>query len=115
MQLQTHKEAGYAHDTPDVVWIPEVAAAGMVILTKDKDIRRDRLELLVTIEAKACYFTLGRGDRSAEENARVILHHRLTMERLVAHSKPPIIAQVNQGEVLLRMANGTFKVVKRRG
>jgi hypothetical protein len=52
MQLQTHKEAGYAHDTPDVVWIPEVAAAGMVILTKDKDIRRDRLELLVTIEAK---------------------------------------------------------------
>jgi hypothetical protein len=37
------------------------------------------------------------------------------MERLVAHSKPPIIAQVNQGEVLLRMANGTFKVVKRRG
>ena len=114
MQIRTHKEAGYVHDTEDVVWIPEVAAAGLVILTKDKDIRRTRLELVVTLEAKAFYFTLGKADRSAKENARIILHHRRTIERLVAHSEPPVIAQINGGEVLRRLPNGTLKEVKRR-
>lgn len=59
------QDAGYAQDVEDIVWIPEVAAKGWIILTKDRNIRRDTLELQVTLNANAKLFTLGKGHYSA--------------------------------------------------
>ena len=74
--------------------IPEVAARRWVILTKDKAIHRDSLELRAVLAAHAYYFTLGGGNYTGAEMAEIILHHRATMERLVVHRGPPIVAQL---------------------
>jgi hypothetical protein len=56
MQVVTHEEFGLAHDELDVVWIPKVASRGYIILTADKRIRRDPLELRAVVTSRARYF-----------------------------------------------------------
>jgi hypothetical protein len=53
-------------------------------------------------------------DRRAEKDALTILHHMPTIRRLVEHRAPPIIAQINLNEVLLRIREGELKRVKRK-
>jgi PIN like domain len=114
MSITTMREAAYAPDTKDATWIPEVAARGWVILTKDKTIRRDSLELGAVLAARAFYFTLGGQNYLAAEMVAIILHHRTTMERLVMHRDPPVVAQLNRHEVLLRGDDGKLRMIKRK-
>lgn len=76
---------------PSPAWMPlscNVAAGSVhgahcllgAILTKDKNIRRDSLELRAVLTTKAYYFTLGKADRSAREMGEIILCHRPTIE-----------------------------------
>lgn len=109
------QDAGYAQDVEDIVWIPEVAAEGWIILTKDRNIRRDTLELQVTLNANAKLFTLGKGHYSAAQIAEIFLHHRVTIERVCAHRKPPIVGHVNRSELRLRSPDGEMQLVKRKG
>jgi len=114
MDIVTLAEAEFAPDTEDAIWIPTVAARGWVILTKDKRIRRDSLELGAVLAAEAVYFTLGGANYTAEEMASIILYHRPTIERLVLHRKPPIVAQLNREALLLRDKTGDLQKVKRK-
>lgn len=66
------------------------------------------------LDARARYFTLGKADRKAQEMAEIILHHRAAIERLLANRKPPVVAQINKSEVLLRLPNGELRKVKRK-
>ena len=114
MDVITLAEAGYAHDTEDAEWIPEVAAKQWVILTKDKAIRRDSIELGAALASRAFYFTLGGANYTAEEMAAIIVHHLVTIERIVRHRAPPVIAQLNRQELLLRGDDGMLRTVKRK-
>jgi hypothetical protein len=115
MDIITLVEAGYAQDAQDAAWIPEVAAQRWVILTKDKAIRRDSIELRAVLTARAYYFTLGGGNYTGAAMAEVILYHRPTIERIVGHREPPVVAQLNRHELLLRKGDGSLQPVKRRG
>lgn len=115
MVVVTHKEFGLAHDEKDVVWIPKVAEAGYIILTKDKEIRRDSLEVRAVIEHRAHYFTLGRANRKSEQEAQIFLHHCPVIQRLVRSKGPPLIAQLNVNEMLLRTEDRRLVKVRRRG
>lgn len=77
MDIITLAEAGYALDTEDAVWIPEVARTQWVILTKDKAIRRDSLELGAALVSRAFYFTLGGGNYTAGSSSTAIAVPRL--------------------------------------
>jgi hypothetical protein len=114
MTLTTMHEAGYAPDTKDAVWIPEVAERRWVILTKDKNIRHDSLELRAVLTASAFYFTLGGGNYTAADMVQIILHHRPTVQRLVTYREPPVVAQLNRNELLLRGDDGKVRMVKRK-
>jgi hypothetical protein len=114
MDVVTLAEAGYAHDAEDAEWIPEVAAKRWVILTKDKAIRRDSIELGAALSSRAFYFTLGGGNYTAEEMGTIILYHLATIERLVRHRDPPVIAQLNRHELLVREDGGELRAAKRK-
>jgi hypothetical protein len=114
MDIITLAEAGYAHDTEDAVWIPEVAAKHWVILTKDRAIRRDSIELGAALVSRAFYFTLGGGNYAAKEMGSIILHHLATIEALVRHRQAPVIAQLNRHELLLRSDDGELRPIKRK-
>lgn len=112
LTVVTHDDLGLAHDTPDVVWIPKVTALGHVILTADKHIRSNPLELLAVKSSGAWYFAIGRGHRSAMTNAEIILRHLHTVKRLVHSGTRPIIAQLNVGEVLVQDERGRLVIAK---
>jgi hypothetical protein len=114
MHVKTMQEEGFPPDVEDTTWIPLVAERGWAIVTKDKNIRRDSLELRAVLAARAYYFTLGKADRSAIAMGEIILHHRVTIDRLIVHRAPPVVAQINATEVLLRGADGELRPVKRR-
>lgn len=40
-----HLRNSFAADTPDTIWIPEVAKRGWILITRDKAIRKKPLEL----------------------------------------------------------------------
>lgn len=89
-------------------------ASEYVILTKDKNIRRDSLELEVVIRERARYFVLGRAHRKAAANAAIVLRHRKKIIEIVGTNEPPVIAQLNQDHVLLRSPDGKLVPFKRR-
>jgi len=111
MQVFTHADLDIPPDEFDVVWIPKVAARGLVILTADRRIRREPLELRAVVSSRAWYFGLSRSDRSAADNAEIILRHRATIEWLV-HKRRSVIAQLNAHEVLVRDRKGKLVRVR---
>lgn len=115
MDVITLAEAGFEPDTEDAIWIPAVAAQHWVILTKDRRIRRDSVELNAVLTAGAFYFVLGGANYTADQMAGIILYHRPTIERLVRHREPPIVAQLNKTDLLLRDNAGDLRPAKRRG
>jgi hypothetical protein len=112
MDLVTHAELGIAHDEEDVHWIPKVAADRYVILTSDRDIRKNPLEHQAVVSSSAWYFVLGRGSRTAQRNAEIITRHRATIEMLVTSNPGPVIAQLNADD-LLELRDGKWMKVKR--
>jgi hypothetical protein len=115
MDLVTHRDFGVLHDEEDVVWIPKVAKAGYVILTSDKDIRKNPLELQAVIQSRALYFVLGRGSRTAQRNAEIIKAHRRQIEDLARDHAGPLISQINVNEVKVwSSVSSQFEKVSRR-
>ena len=66
----------------DVVWIPEVAGRGWVILTKDKYIRRSPVEVAALRRANACYVCLSSKNMRGDEQAACLLEHWKTVDSL---------------------------------
>ncbi|MCG8556099.1 MAG: hypothetical protein MJD61_12565 [Proteobacteria bacterium] len=84
---------------PDARWIVEVSALGWVIVTKDKNIRRDQEELAALRRACARYVCLAATSMRGEEQAACLVHHWKTLDGLVAHKRAPLIVTVTRGHV----------------
>jgi len=59
----------FADDTPDVDWIAEVGRRGLIVLTRDQEIRRRPNELAAVRAARIQLFALTSGNLSAGETA----------------------------------------------
>jgi hypothetical protein len=91
----------YDDETKDTDWIPEVAARGWIILTKDKGIRRRHVEREALKAANAYYFCLGSGNWRGEQQAEIVLKHAARMEQLAQTYPAPIIGGMNIGGLLI--------------
>ncbi len=91
----------FADDADDATWISEVGRRGWVVLTKDKAIRRNSVELQAVIAANARMFTLSGGNMTGEEMGRVFVDNRLTMARFIKNHPPPFIARVSASGVAM--------------
>ena len=81
-------------------WISEVGRPGWVVLTKDKAIRRNSVELQAVIATNARMFTLSGGNMTGEEIGRVFVDNRLTM-RDSSRTIPRFIARVSASGVAM--------------
>lgn len=85
----------FSQDAPDEVWIPDVAARGWVILTKDKNIRRRHGEREAALLSDARIFTLSSGNlRGAEMAARFVQHLDAITQTALA-LEPPFLVVVS--------------------
>jgi PIN like domain len=84
-------------NTPDTVWIEEVAKRGWVILTADRRIRYNTWEKKVFLAAKTYIFVLGtRQSLKATEMAELFLRAVDAMTRALAEHEAPVIFKVYQ-------------------
>lgn len=99
--------AHFADDAPDVEWLGEAGRRGWVVLTKDKAVRRNKLELEAILASGVACFSLGHGNLKAEQMARAFVTARPRMERVLRRYDPPIIATVTvSGHVRVLLAAG---------
>ena len=87
----------FPQTAPDRDWIPDVTDRGWIILTKDKNIRRQRGEREEVLLAGATVFTLTSGNMPGAEMARAFLDHLAEMERVAITQMPPFVYAVGPG------------------
>jgi hypothetical protein len=85
----------FAQNARDEHWIPNVAARGWVILTKDKNIRRRHSEREATLLAEARMFTLSSGSMRGTVMAAIFVQHLDAMEQTALALMPPFLAVVS--------------------
>jgi predicted nuclease of predicted toxin-antitoxin system len=96
---ETHFNAGDA----DAEWLPIVSRNQWIILTKDKEIRYNELEISAIITNKAREFFFRSGNWSGAEMAEILGKALPKMKRLVRRTEAPFIASITRsGEVHLR-------------
>lgn len=87
----------------DRIWLPTVSREGWIILTKDKGIRYNELEIAAVIANKGREFFFRSGNWSGEQMAEILSKALPKMKRLAAKVEAPFIASLTQtGEVYLR-------------
>ena len=60
-QVEEHS-AHFANDAPDAEWLAKAGRRGWVVLTKDKAVRRNVLELAAILAGDVACFSLGHGN-----------------------------------------------------
>ncbi len=105
-QVEEHS-AHFADDAPDVEWLGEAGRRGWVVLTKDKAVRRNALELAAIRAAAVACFSLGAGNLKSEQMAQAFVSARRRMEKVLRRFDPPMTASVTlTGDVRVLMAAG---------
>jgi predicted nuclease of predicted toxin-antitoxin system len=90
-------DAHFAPDTEDAEWLVEVGRRGWVVLTKDKNIRRNELERVAIVQAKVACFMLGSGNMKADDMARLFIDNLRRMERVLRRYRVPLVATLASG------------------
>lgn len=89
------------------MWLAEVTHRGWVVLTKDKNIRRNEVERAAIVTSGAACFMLGRGDLSGATMGRVFVEALPRVRRVLRRYEAPLGASVNLlGQLRLLMADG---------
>jgi len=97
----------------DEVWIPEITERGWVILTKDKEIRREPVEIEALRRVKARYICLSAGKMRGDEQAACLLHHWMTIDSLVINKRAPLLVTVTRTHVQW-LDGDAWRVAKRK-
>jgi predicted nuclease of predicted toxin-antitoxin system len=97
----------FAADAPDAEWLGEAGRRGWVVLTKDKAVRRNALELAAIRASGVACFSLGRGDLKADQMVAAFVAARRRMEKALRRFEPPMTASVtSSGQVSVLLAEG---------
>ncbi len=97
----------FAEDAPDAEWLGEAGRRGWVVLTKDKAVRHNALELAAIRTSGVACFSLGHGNLKAEQMAQAFIAARRRMEKTLRRFNPPTTVSVTAtGHVRVLMAAG---------
>ena len=113
--LRAAGETAHAHDdhfnqnTPDADWLVDVGRRRWVVLTKDKDIRRNRLEHLALVRANVACFMLGRGDLKASTMGEIFVSALPRMRRVLRRYEVAIAASIGaSGAMRVLLVDGVW-------
>jgi hypothetical protein len=96
--LELHKDH-FAPDADDTEWPPAVADRRWVVLTRDKQVKRNALERQCLLLPGARSFILTGGNMTGEEMATVLIKHMRRITKIARKHPAPFIATVNRNEV----------------
>lgn len=90
----------YTDAEPDAVWIPRVAVAGWVILTRDKKMRRHEVERALLVQGGARWVAFTGGKLKVSEFLLFVEQWMPAVIQLLRDRPQPLIVQVNRTEIL---------------
>ena len=93
VKVERHQDH-FAHDEKDPVWLTAVGQYNWVVITADKNIRRNELERTAFIAASLRVFCLTKGNRKGEEVAKLFVACLPEMIRIANSRTPPFWASV---------------------
>ena len=91
--VEMHRDH-FAPETPDTEWLPEVSARGWVVLTKDKAIGKNPLEVQAIARSNARVFTLVSGNLNTSNMVALFVAVLPKLEKMVIGNQAPFIAKV---------------------
>ena len=94
----------FHQSTPDLVWIPDIAARGWVLISKDQNLRRNPLERAAYQTHRLRGFIVTGKDMSGHELAALLLDCLPQMRRKVARAAGPVLYTISR--------TGTFTLIK---
>lgn len=89
----------FAQSAPDVEWIPEVGRRDWVLITKDKNIRRNPLERAAYQSAKLRGFVVTGVDMGGADLAQLLVRALPGMVRRAAGRPGPLLFTISSGGV----------------
>ena len=103
----------FAPDTRDIDWLPVVGERGWVILSKDKQLHHNYLEIVHLLRSGTASFILTSGNYSGQEMADAFVRALPDIMRMLAKFSPPFVATVSKrGTVRIRYTfDGLIKKV----
>jgi predicted nuclease of predicted toxin-antitoxin system len=92
----------FENDVEDPVWLFECGQNNWIVLSKDKNIKKNPLERQALFNAGVAAFFLTTGGISAEETAKALIIALKRIANLIQSQQRPFIARINaDGEVKL--------------
>ena len=93
----------FPRGTPDEKWLPDVGKNGWILLTADKQLRYNLLEMRALRQYKVRTFTFASGNLSGQQMAERLVTGLPKMRRLCRRVNPTFIAVITgAGEVHVR-------------
>jgi len=93
----------FAPKTKDVDWLPVVGRRGWVILSKDKQLFHNNLEIVGLLQSGTASFILTSGNYTGQEMADAFVRALPHIRRMLIKFSPPFVATVSrQGTVRIK-------------
>jgi hypothetical protein len=93
----------FAGDAPDTEWIPEVARRGWVLITKDKNIRRNPLERAAYEQAGLRGFVATGGDLSGKDLGEILVRCLDGMSRRAHNRTGPLLFAISRNGIFSKL------------
>jgi predicted nuclease of predicted toxin-antitoxin system len=99
----------FEQDTPDEKWLVEAGKNRWVVLTKDKNVRRNELERLAIVQARVACFMLGRGDATAQTMGDTFVEALPKIRKTLRRFRVPLAASLSiGGQLRVLIADGKW-------
>lgn len=106
-RVETHHDH-FSQDAKDPDWLTPVGHNGWVVLTKDRHIRSNQIEIESIIRANIACFNLVSADMNGEHMARAFVAAIGTIRRMLRRIDRPFVANVTRSgsvDLLYRYAD----------
>jgi hypothetical protein len=84
----------FSPDAEDTDWVPSVGSRGWIILSKDRHLRSNPLELIALLKSNTHSFLLTSADMTGPDMAKAFIAALPSMLRMIDKFSPPFIATV---------------------
>jgi predicted nuclease of predicted toxin-antitoxin system len=94
--LIEHHGDHFEQNAPDTEWLPVVGDRGWVVLTKDKAIAKNQLELMAIARAEVKVFILTSGNLARQDMADILVDVLEKLKKFSQGNQAPFIAKVSK-------------------
>ncbi|MGH8100750.1 MAG: hypothetical protein ACREIW_05595 [Chthoniobacterales bacterium] len=85
----------FPQESPDPIWLPEVGRRGWIVLTKDRSIKSNQIEIASLMQANTFCFNLVSASLTGSEMAIAFVSALPDMKQLILRKPRPLVANIS--------------------